>query len=128
MRNLALSSMLAVLAACDHAGQTVVVRAKIDGAWQIDARARVGNGIAAFECLHSASSRCYYTLFAKECTSPGSGSTRCSAKALERFSLAVDSRRALSGLADFRMCVSHRPGQMRPDCSLEEDVGFVAHR
>lgn len=126
MRNLALSCLLALLAACDPAGQTFAIRAKADGVWQIDARARVGGGIAEFECLHSASNRCYYTLFGRGCASAGEDSTQCSAKVLEHFSLAVDSSRALKGLSDFRLCVSHRPGQVRPDCSLEGDTGTIA--
>ena len=125
MRNLALSCLLALLAACDPAGQTFAIRAKADGVWQIDARARVGGGIAEFECLHSASNRCYYTLFAKGCAAAEGSTTQCSAKVLAHFSVAVDSRRSLQGLSDFRMCVSHRPGQMRPNCSLEDDARAV---
>lgn len=120
MRRLALSCLLATLAACGDAGQTLVVRASIDGQWQIDARARIAGGLAVFECLHSASKRCYFTLFGKACASGGNSSTRCSVEVLEHFSLAVDARRAIKGLSDFRMCVSHRPGQVRPDCSFVE--------
>lgn len=130
MRTLALSCLLALavpLAACDPAGQTLVVRTKANGQWQVDARARIGGGIAVFECLHSASNRCYYTLFGKGCASGGEDSTQCSARLLEHFSLAVDSSRAIEGLDDFRLCVSHRPGQVRPDCSLEDDAEAVAH-
>ena len=130
MRTLALSCLLALavpLAACDHAGQTLVVRTKANGQWQVDARARIGGGIAVFECLHSASNRCYYTLFGRGCASGGEDSTQCSARLLEHFSLAVDSSRALEGLSDFRLCVSHRPGQLRPDCSLEDDATAVAN-
>ena len=129
MRTLALSCLLALavpLAACDPAGQTLVVRTKANGQWQVDARARIGGGVAVFECLHSASNRCYYTLFGRGCASAGEDSTQCSAKVLEHFSLAVDSSRALKGLSDFRLCVSHRPGQVRPDCSLEGDTGTIA--
>ena len=129
MRPLALSCLLAIavpLAACDPAGQTLVVRTKVNGQWQVDARARIGGGIAVFECLHSASNRCYYTLFGKGCASGGEDSTQCSARLLEHFSLAVDSSRAIEGLDDFRLCVSHRPGQVRPDCRLDTDAGAVA--
>jgi hypothetical protein len=126
MRNLVLPCLLALLAACDHAGQTFVIRAKVDGTWQIDARARVGAGIAVFECLHSASNRCHYTLFAKACAAADASTTQCSARVLEHFSLAVGSRRSWHGLSDFRMCVSHRPDQMRPDCSFEDGAQPVA--
>lgn len=122
MRTPALSCLLATLftvAACVP-GQTVVVRTKDDGRWQVEARARIVGGIAAFECLHSASNRCYFTLFQRGCASDDGSSTQCSATVLEHFSLAVDTNRALQGLSDFRMCVSHRPGQARPDCSFEE--------
>lgn len=128
MRTPALSCLFAALftvAACAPAGQTLVVRSKEGGRWQVDARVRIVGGIAAFECLHSASNRCYFTLFQQGCASGSGSSTRCSATVLEHFSLAVDTRRALHGLSDFRMCVSHRPGQVRPDCSLD-DGGAVA--
>ncbi len=126
MRPLALSCLLAALAACSNGGQTYIVRSKADGQWQINARARVVGGLAVFECLHSASNRCWFTLFGKGCASGGGSSTQCSVEVLEHFSLSVDSRRALQGLSDFRMCVSNRPGQMRPDCSFEGDTGAVA--
>jgi hypothetical protein len=111
--------LLATLAACDTSGTTIVVRSKSDGEWIIDSRVRINGGIAQFECLHSATRRCHYTLFPAGCTS-SSGSTRCSGQALDQFSMAVDSTRALSGLSDFKLCVSHRPGQMRPDCTLQK--------
>lgn len=129
MRTSALSclfSALVALAACTPADQVLVVRAKANGAWQVDARARIAGGIATFECLHSASRNCYFTLFDAGCASGSDSTTQCSAKVLEHFSLAVDTRRALQGLSDFRMCVSHRPGQARPDCSLEGDHAQVA--
>jgi hypothetical protein len=126
MRPLALSCLLAMLAACSNGGQTYIVRSKANGQWQIDARARVAGGLAVFECLHSASNRCWFTLFDKGCASGGNSSTQCSVQLLKHFSLSVDSRRALQGLSDFRMCVSHRPGQMQPDCSFEDDPGATA--
>ena len=131
MRTSALScliSTLVALAACTPADQVLVVRSKADGAWQIDARARISGGLAVFECLHSASRNCYFTLFGKGCASGGGSTTRCSAKVLEHFSLTVDTRRALQGLSDFRMCVSHRPRQMRPDCSFADAAAPIAAR
>ncbi len=129
MRTSALSclfSMLAALAACAPADQVLVVRARANGAWQVDARARIAGGIATFECLHSASRNCYFTLFDNGCVAGRDSTTRCSAKVLEQFSLAVDTRRELQGLSEFRMCVSHRPGQVRPDCTLESDRAALA--
>lgn len=111
--------LLAALAACDTAGTTIVVRSKADGEWIIDSRVRIHGGIASFECLHSATRRCHYTLFPAACTA-SSGSTRCSGQALDQFSMAVDTTREVRGLSDFKLCVSHRPGQMRPDCTLQE--------
>ena len=120
MRTLVLAlPLLAALAACDTAGTTIVVRSKADGEWIIDSRVRIHAGIASFECLHSATRRCHYTLFPAGCTA-SSGSTRCSGQALDQFSMAVDTTRELRGLSDFKLCVSHRPGQMRPDCTLQE--------
>lgn len=112
-------AILATLSACGPGGQLITVRTARDGALEIDARAKVGGGLAVFECLHSASNRCYFTLFPRGCA-PGDGSTGCSASMLGHFSVAVDGRHAVRGLSAFRMCVSTRPGQLRPDCSLDE--------
>ena len=117
MRLLLLVPLLACLAACNLDGRTVVVRSKVDHMWRIDARVRVADGLAVFECFHSASGRCHYTLFGY-CT-PMAGSTGCSGKVLEHFSIAVDSREVLHGLSDFKLCVSDRAGQAQPDCSVD---------
>lgn len=120
----ALLATAATLAACDNA-DTYVVRSKVNGAWQIDARARVADGLATFECRHSASGTCHISLFANDaldavrpvldCATPGDA--RCTAKLLKRFDLAVDTRTALRGLAAFRMCASPDPAPLRPDCT-----------
>ena len=105
-----------LLSACQPGGQVLTVRSKANGVWQVDARARVAGGAAVFECLHSISGRCHFTLFGNGCLSGDDHGTQCNAQVLEHFSLAVDSRTSLRGMRDFRMCVSQRPGQVRPDC------------
>lgn len=119
-----LASLLScvLLAACQPGGQVMTVRSKANGVWQVDARASIADGMAVFECLHSISGRCHFTLFGKGCLSGDDRSTQCSAQVLKHFSLAVDTRASMPGLRDFRMCVSQRAGQVRPDCDPVQDL------
>lgn len=117
MRNLTATACLLslLLTACSRDGQTIVVRSKVNGDWRIDSTVRIDNGIVHFECLHSASGRCHYTLFSG-CTQVA-GSASCNGKLLQHFSIAVDTQRTIEGLSDFKLCVSHLADPMRPDCT-----------
>ena len=117
MRNLiAIACLLSLLlAGCSRDGQTIVVRSKVNGDWRIDSTVRIDNGIVHFECLHSASGRCHYTLFSG-CTQVA-GSASCNGKLLQHFSIAVDTQRTIEGLSDFKLCVSHLADPMQPDCT-----------
>lgn len=115
-RSIAVLCLASLLAACSPGGRTFVYRTSENGEWRVDARVRVANDIADFECRHSLSGRCHYTLFGS--CDAGAG-VACEGKVLQSFSVAVGGHRRIAGLSDFRLCVSERAGQLRPDCSLE---------
>lgn len=126
MRAIVIACTLLLLAACDGA-DTYVVRSRVDGHWQIDARARVESGFARFECRRSASGACHFTLFESgapgamrlTCDASGPG-TACEARLLKQFALPVSTRTSWPGLSGFRLCASHDPAPLRPDCMPRE--------
>lgn len=115
-RSIAVLCLIFLLAACSPGTRTYVYRSSENGAWRIDARIKVVNGIADFECRHSFSGRCHYALFG-DCDA-GAG-IACEGKALQRFSLAVDGHRRIAVLPGFRLCVSDRADQSNPVCNLD---------
>lgn len=115
-RSIALLCLTFLLAACSPGTRTFVYRASENGEWRIDARIKVANGIADFECRHSFSGRCHYTLFG-DCEA--SAGVDCEGKVLQRFSLAVDAHRRIAVLPDLRLCVSDRADQSDPVCNLD---------
>lgn len=122
MRSMTLAGVLALLAGCSNA-DTYVVRSKVNGAWQVDARARVEGGIARFECRHSASGTCHFTLFdasaldAVRVPCGADADVDCTGKILKRFAVPVAGHATLNGLSGFRLCASHLPRIVRPDCT-----------
>lgn len=115
-RSIVVLCLLSLLAACSPGTRTFVFRSSENGEWRIDARVKVANGIADFECRHSFSGRCHYTLFG-DCGADAG--IACAGKALQRFSLAVDGHRRIAVLPGFRLCVSDRAGPSDPVCSLD---------
>lgn len=115
-RSIALLCLSFLLAACSPGERSYVYRASENGKWRIDARIKVANGIADFECRHSFSGHCHYALFG-DCEA-GAG-VDCEGKVLQRFSLAVDAHRRIAVLPDFRVCVSDRADQSDPVCNLD---------
>jgi hypothetical protein len=73
-------------------------------AWAKDGRAR-------FECVESSSGKCWYTLFRDDCDSDA-----CVDEPIARFAVARGDERELTGLRDFRFCVTRGAAQPRPDC------------
>ena len=70
-----------------------------------------------FECVRSASGRCYYTVYPRACTpTPGRDAATCDGKTVERFALANGGRRQLDMLAGAHVCVRADPMLARPDC------------
>lgn len=115
-RSIVVLCLLSLLAACSPGTRTFVFRSSENGEWRIDARVKVANGIADFECRHSFSGRCHYTLFG-DCGADAG--IACAGKALQRFSLAVDGHRRIAVLPGFRLCVSDRAGPSDPVCNLD---------
>jgi hypothetical protein len=73
-------------------------------AWAKDGRAR-------FECVQSDTGRCWYTLFPADCKDEA-----CTAKPLARFAVVRGDEREVSGVAEFRFCVSREPALPPVDC------------
>jgi hypothetical protein len=118
MRNLIASVyFLLSLFGCDGGGITLVTRATVDGVDTIYSETRVTADIARFECIRSASGRCHYTLFPRECTSaPAQDASKCAARATEQFALVAGNHREVVGLPPFALCVSHQANLLTPDC------------
>ena len=118
MRNLIASVyFLLSLFGCDGGGTTLVTRATVDGTDTLYSETRVTADIARFECIRSASGRCHYTLFPRECASaPAQAASKCVARATEQFTLAAGNHREVVGLSPFDLCVSHKAEALSPDC------------
>lgn len=123
---IALCYFVLSLYGCDVGGSTFVHRAQTDGADTLHARAVVEGGVARFECLRSASGRCYYTVFPRDCASPpaptGERLARCLAMPVERFAVAEGDSRQVPGLRGIRPCVSAEEGPPGPDCQLPRPI------
>jgi len=108
----------------DIGGSTFVTRSSVDGADVLHSRATARAGVARFECLRSASGQCHYTVYPPDCAppsdAPGKNASGCSPEPLKRFALADGESRQVSGLHEFRLCVSVRPGIPMPDCRAPE--------
>jgi hypothetical protein len=71
-----------------------------------------------FECVSSASGRCYYTVFVQECGSNGSAPAKPAACQLkpERFALADGGSRQAAALPNMHLCVSAQAQATGRDC------------
>lgn len=118
---------------CDAGGSTFVHRVQADGTDTFYIEAGVLPGVTLVQCLRSASGRCYYTLFPRDCAAapgraPGSARAastdgdRCRAEPVRRFAIAQGDSRRVRGLQSFRPCVSAGRGTAGPDCGLPEPM------
>ena len=122
---IALCYFLLSLYGCDVGDSTFVHRTRTDGAETLNATAVVEGGVARFDCLRSASGRCYYTVFPRDCALAGSAATRrerCRPEPLDRFALAAGDSRRIAGLYRFRPCVSESDVAAAPDCDLPAPI------
>ena len=70
-----------------------------------------------FECVRSASGRCYYTVYPRPCTpADGHDAAPCGAQPVERFALSNGGRRQLALLAGARVCVRADATRARAGC------------
>ncbi|MBW3550286.1 MAG: hypothetical protein KY442_05500 [Proteobacteria bacterium] len=120
----ALCSFVLSLYGCDVGGSTYVTRTHVDGTDTLHSRTVVRAGVARFECLRSASGQCHYTVLPDACApapaAAGARSDHCTDQPLERFVLADGDSRQITGLPDFRLCVSADADTPRPDCQVAE--------
>lgn len=119
---ISLVSFLLTLAGCDpQPGITTLTISSVDGVKINSTKAHVSGGAARFECLHSASGRCYYVVFTRDCkaSSPDDAepALQCGAKVLARFELESGATRTVSDVpADVVHCVDHETVPMAPGC------------
>ncbi|CAA9334389.1 MAG: hypothetical protein AVDCRST_MAG71-1908 [uncultured Lysobacter sp.] len=107
------------LIGCSVSGSTFITRDIDNGTDVLYSKARANDGVARFECRSSESGQCFYTVFAHDCRSAdGAGveTANCTDAPLRRFSVPAGSTHELSGLDDFRLCVSTKNHAVAPDC------------
>ncbi|MDQ3617489.1 MAG: hypothetical protein M3374_01980 [Pseudomonadota bacterium] len=115
---MALLYFVLALYGCDVGGGTFEHRSTVDGADTLHSKAQTQSGVARFECRASASGRCHYTVFAKDCAvnSQDTRRDRCQSEPVERFALATGATRQIVGLPDFVLCVSAETAAPGTDC------------
>lgn len=123
---IAICYFVLTLYGCDVGGSTFVHRTSVDGIDTLYSEVVAQPGVAHFACLGSASGRCYYTVFPRDCASlPGATVKRrgsCLAEPVERFALAKGSSRRIADLPNFRLCVSSKDGNPGPDCEVSAPI------
>ncbi len=121
-----LLQILLALFGVDPGGSTFSHRSNVDGVDTLHSIATVESGIARFECLASASGRCYYTVFPAACAGtpslPGTRIGRCDTRPPRHFDLPAGTRRAIAGLAVEALCVRGDDTAVAADCERPEAV------
>ncbi|HET8818339.1 MAG TPA: hypothetical protein VFM73_02220 [Xanthomonadaceae bacterium] len=122
----ALLQLLLALFGVDLGGATFSHRSTVDGVDTLYSIATVESGIARFECLASASGRCFYTVFPASCAGapalPGTRIGRCDAKPPRQFELPAGSRREIAGLSVEALCVRGDEATVAVDCKRPETL------
>ena len=110
----------------DMASSTHTHRDRIDGIDTLYSIATVESGIAHFECLASASGRCYYTVFPASCADTpslsGTRINRCEPMAPRQFALSAGSERVIAGLAVEARCVRGDEDSVAADCKRPDTL------
>ena len=105
-------------------GSTFSHRSSTDGVDTLYSIATIESGIARFECLASASGRCYYTVFPDPCAgAPALAGTRigrCGATPPRPFDLPTGGERKITGLAVAALCVRGDEADVAADCERPE--------
>ena len=118
------------LAGVDVGSHTVVDRIRIDGADTLYSKVVARPDVTRFECVHSASGQCYYSVYPRQCTSRSaavSAATRtqgCRSQPLERFVLATGDSRQIAALPGFRLCVSAEQDIAAAGCEVPELLAY----
>lgn len=92
-------------------GTTWSHRMTADGGETLYSKAWAKDGQARFECVESSSGRCWYTVFPADCKDDA-----CVAKPLAHFAIVRGDEREVTGLSDFRFCVTRDAAPPPPDC------------
>jgi hypothetical protein len=123
---IALCYFVLSLYGCDVGGSTFVHRTQVGGTDTLYIERGAQPGVARFDCLRSASGRCYYTLFPRECAPAhvptGKRIDRCPTEPVRHFAIANGGSHQVAGLQRFRMCVSAEDGTPGPDCGRPEPI------
>ena len=103
-----LSCLMALFGCQEKATSTSITRVSEQGVDLLFSRTSVGTGSASFECVRSASGRCYYEVFEEACDA----ARHCVRAGLQRFDVRAGQLQRQQGLpAGFQSCVSSRPEQ-----------------
>lgn len=78
--------------------------------------------VTRFECLRSASGQCYYTVYARDCTTAAGGVQGCAS--IDRFALARGGARQMTARRGLRMCVSADAQAAAPDCDAADALAL----
>ena len=123
---IALCYFVLSLYGCDVGGSTYVHRIQVDGTDTLHSKVVVHPGIARFECVRSASGRCYYTVFPRDCalTAEASGTRidTCRSTPAKRFAIDHGDRRQIPQLQRFLVCVSAHNRMPGPDCHAPQPI------
>src|SRR5690606_12087801 len=94
----------------DIGGASYVTRTTVDGTDTLYSQTTTQAGVTRFECLRSATGQCHYTVYPRDCEpSPAAAAAQrdgCGSIPIERFAVAKGASRQITGLQDFRLCVS----------------------
>lgn len=123
---IALCYFVLSLYGCDVGGSSFVHRSQVDGIDTVHIEGGAQPGSARVDCLRSASGRCYYTLFPRECP-PAAAATgkridRCPTGPVRRFAIANGGSHEVAGLQRYRMCVSAEERIPGPDCGMPKPL------
>lgn len=103
-----LSCLLSLFGCQDRSTHTSITRISEQGVDQVFSRTTVRDGQARFECVRSASGRCYYEIFTERCDAQ----RHCEREHLQRFELGQGQQRRRADLpSGFSSCVGTAPEQ-----------------
>lgn len=102
-----LSCLLSLFGCHERSVSTSITRVAEQGADQLFSRTTVRPGERMFECVRSASGRCYYQVFNERCDA---GDTHCERSDLQRFELRQGQQRYRRDLpVGYSSCVGSSP-------------------
>lgn len=107
----ALFQFLLALSGCSQSGTSYSHRVQSDNE-TLYSRIHVQDGVSRFECVDSSSGQCQYTLYPDAC----GGLAGCKLPPLQHFAVARGESRQLTGLVDFRPCVTTTTVVPGADC------------